>query len=352
MQIQDLRAARILIVDDETSNISSLETILRADGYTQIAATDDPRRALTLVRETQPDLVILDLNMPLMDGFDVMHQVRALHEKYAFLPVMVVSGDYAEEVKRKALAAGAQDFLTRPFDAIEIQLRVQNLLEARFLHVQLRDQNENLEQRVHERTLELESAQLELKEAQIEIIVRLAMAAEFRDKGTGDHTRRVGLIASLIAQSLELSAHDVELIRRAAPLHDVGKIGVADPILLKAGKLDAAEFETVKTHCRIGAQVLAGGQAELVQMAERIALYHHEHWDGTGYPTGISGEAIPIEARILAVADVFDALTHQRPYKQAWPLEQALEEIEYQSGRQFDPTVVNAFLSLPHDELI
>ena len=352
MQLQELRAARILIVDDEASNISSLETILQRAGYTHIAATDDPRRALTLVRETQPDLVILDLNMPMLDGFGVMEQVRALHEKYQFLPVMVVSGDYAEEVKRRALAAGAQDFLTRPFDAIEIQLRVQNLLEARFLHVQLREQNQNLEQRVHERTAELEAAQLELKEAQIEIIVRLAMAAEFRDQGTGDHTRRVGLIAALIAQALGLPTDQVELIRRAAPLHDVGKIGVADPILLKPGKLDVDEFEAVKNHCRIGAQVLAGGQAELVQMAERIALYHHEHWDGTGYPTGISGAEIPVEARILAVADVFDALTHQRPYKKAWPLEQALEEIEYQSGRQFDPAVVSAFLSLPHTELM
>jgi putative two-component system response regulator len=265
---------------------------------------------------------------------------------------MVVSGDYSSEVKMRALASGAKDFLTRPFNAIEIQLRIQNLLEARFLQLDLQQQNELLEEHVRVRTEELEVAQLGVKEAHIEIIVRLALAGELRDNDTGEHTKRVSLVASLIAQNLGLPPEQIELLRRAAPLHDVGKIGVADPVLLKPGRLSEEEFELIKAHCAIGAQVLSGGNAELVQMAERIALTHHEHWDGSGYPQGLKGEEIPLEARILAVADVFDALTHERPYKPAWTARDAVEEIKRQSGRHFDPHIVEAFLNLPHDELL
>lgn len=347
-----LRQATILIVDDEISNIRLVKDILGFHGYTAIHSTTDPRYALSLIEEIRPDLILLDLHMPDVDGFEVMRQVRNSDDSEVFLPIMVVSGDYSQEVKQQALASGAKDFLRRPFDAIEIELRIRNLLEARFLQLQLKQHNEELEERVFQRTSELDQAHLEVKEAQIEIISRLAVAGELHDNETGEHTQRVSLVASLIAQSLGQPAEQVELLRQAAPLHDVGKIGVSDPILLKQGPLTPVEIELMKTHCRIGAQVLSGGSAELVKMAEVIALNHHERWDGTGYPQGLRGESIPLVARILSVADVFDALTHERPYKEAWPVDAAVAEIQNQSGKQFDPQVVEAFLTLPHQELL
>jgi putative two-component system response regulator len=349
---QLLRRAKILIVDDEPANIALLEDILRVDGYTKLRSTVNPHLALPTAKEFEPDLIVLDLHMPGMDGFAVMQQVQEINNQPVALPIFVVSGDYSPDTKRQALSCGAKDFLTRPFDAIEIQLRIQNLLESRFLQLQLLEQNEVLEERVCERTQELEQAQLDVKEAHIEIIMRLALAGELHDNETGEHTRRVSLTASLIAQNLNMAPEDIEQLRRAAPLHDVGKIGVADPILLKPARLSDNEYQVIKEHCRIGAQLLSGGNAELVKMAERIALAHHEHWDGSGYPHGLKGEEIPLEARILAVADVFDALTHERPYKDAWNIQNAVEEIKKQSGKQFDPQVVEAFLSLPHEDLL
>ncbi len=189
---------------------------------------------------------------------------------------------------------------------------------------------------VRERTLELD-------ESQIEILERLAQAAEFRDDDTGQHTRRVGQMAGLLAQTLGLDPCTVDLLRRTAPLHDVGKIGISDLILLKPGKLSSGEFDVMKSHTTIGASLLRGGRSKLVQMAQAIALSHHERWSGGGYPHGLVAGQIPVEGRIVAVVDVFDALTHERPYKEAWPLERAIEEIRSQSGRQFDPEVVAAF---------
>ena len=351
MDLQLLHQAKILLIDDEPSNITLLEDILRIGGFTQIRSTVNPHLGLSIAEEFKPDVIVLDLHMPGLDGFGVMQEVQQIQQPVA-LPIMVVSGDYSTETKRHALSCGAKDFLPRPFDAIEIQLRIQNLLEARFLQLQLLEHNDALEERVVERTQELEQAQLDIKEAHIEVIVRLARAGELHDNETGEHTRRVSLIVSLIAQNLGLPPETIELLRRAAPLHDVGKIGVADPILLKPARLTDHEFEVIKEHCRIGAQLLCGGHAELVKMAERIALTHHEHWDGNGYPQGLRGEEIPLEGRILAVADVFDALTHERPYKSAWTVEDSVAEIRSQSGRQFDPQVVEAFLALPHAELL
>jgi putative two-component system response regulator len=347
-----LRRARILIVDDEAGNVAVLEDILRVNGYAEIRSVTDPCDAVAVTEEFAPDLIILDLHMPRLDGFEVMQQVQEIDKTPFLLPILVVSGDYATGTKRRALLCGARDFLARPFDAIEIALRVENLLEARLLQLQLHEQNQQLEDLICERTQELEQAQLDVKEAHMEIIVRLALAGELHDNDTGEHTQRVSITAAMIAQVMGLEPEQVELLRRAAPLHDVGKIGVADPILLKPARLNEHEFNVIKDHCRVGAQLLSGGNAELVQMAERIALAHHEHWNGSGYPLGLRGEEIPLEARILAVADVFDALTHDRPYKNAWALEAAVDEISRQSGHQFDPQVVEAFLSLPHHDLL
>jgi PAS domain S-box-containing protein len=202
-----------------------------------------------------------------------------------------------------------------------------------------------LEERVQARTADL-------NQSQIEILSRLARAAEFRDDGTGQHTQRVAQTAALLAQALGWPESQVALLQQAAPLHDVGKIAISDLILLKPGKLIEAELKTMRMHAAIGTALLCNGSSAVVQMAERIAGSHHERWDGKGYPNGLSGEKIPIEGRILAVADVFDALTHERPYKEAWPVEQAVAEITRQSGQQFDPQVVEAFLTLTHHSLL
>jgi len=332
----NLTTARILIVDDQSSNVMLLEGILQEEDYTAYKGITDSRQALSVYLEYQPDLILLDLQMPYLDGFQVMNQLREHVPSGAFLPILVLTADITPEAKRQALAEGATDFLTKPFDQTEVLLRIRNLLRTRALHLQLQDQNLLLEQKVRERTAELE-------ETQIEILERLALAAEYRDDDTGEHTRRVGQMSAQIAQALGLPEAEVELIRRAAPLHDVGKIAIPDSILLKPAKLTPDEFELMKTHTTLGAKMLSGGQFPLLQRAEEIALTHHERWDGTGY-SGLKGESIPMAGRIVTVADVFDALTNERPYKKAWLHTEAIEEIQRQTGRQFDPRVVEAFL--------
>lgn len=340
MESEDrIQQARILIVDDQEINVRLLERILRHVGYANLSSTTDSRQVLTLFTSSPPDIVLLDLTMPHVNGFEVMEQLRPLIPTEDYLPILVLTADVTSEVKLRALSAGAKDFLTKPFGTVEVLLRIENLLKTRLLHLQLREQNQILDEKVRERTLSLE-------EAQVEILERLAAAAEYRDDETGKHTQRVGQMSSMIADVLGLPDAEVGLIRRAAPLHDVGKIGIPDSILLKPGKLTDEEFEVMKRHTTIGARMLANGHSDLTQMAETIALMHHERWDGTGYPGNLRGEEIPLVGRIVSVADVFDALTHERPYKAAWPEEAALAEIERQSGRQFDPRVVEAFLSL------
>ena len=333
-----LTTARILIVDDQPANTLLLEGILQEVDYTAYRSINDSRQVLPVFLEYHPDLILLDLQMPYLNGFAVMKQLRSHISPQAFLPIVVLTADVTPEAKRQALEEGAMDFLTKPFDAIEVVLRIGHLLQTRFLHLQLQDQNKLLEQKVRERTADLE-------ETQKEILERLALAAEYRDDDTGEHTKRVGLMSAQIAQALGLAEAEVELIRRAAPLHDVGKIAIPDSILLKNGKLTSEEFDHMKTHAMLGAQMLSGGRFSLLQLAEEIARTHHERWDGSGY-LRLQGETIPIVGRIVAVADVFDALISERPYKKAWSRFDAIEEIQRQSGHQFDPRVVDAFLKI------
>ena len=335
MMSRSFRNARILIVDDEVANIEILQRILSRGGFGRIESTTDPRDAATLYVQHRPDLILLDLHMPHLDGLQVMDQLNEIAEA-SYLPILILSGDLTPEARREALSRGAKDFVNKPFQPDELLLRIKTLLETRLLYIQIQSQNQLLEAKVRERTREL-------VEAQIEIIERLAIAAEFRDDNTGQHTQRVGQMSALLAKQLGLPDSMVSLIARAAPLHDVGKIGVPDTILLKIGKLTPAEFELVKQHTVIGARILSGGKFPLLRLAEDIAYSHHERWDGDGY-AGLRKTDIPLAGRIVAVADVFDALTQQRPYKPAWPVGEAIAEIDRQRERQFDPGVVEAFL--------
>ena len=335
MHITGFKQARILIVDDEAANVELLRRLLERAGFSRLDSTNDPREAAPMFKRLGPDLVLLDLHMPHMDGLQVIDELNELgHASY--LPILMLTGDMTPEARREALSRGAKDFVNKPFHADEVLLRIRTLLETRFLYLQIQSQNQMLEAKVQERTQELEAAQ-------IEIIERLARAAEFRDDNTGQHTERVGQMAALLAQEIGLADGQVALIRRAAPLHDVGKIGIPDSILLKLGKLTDEEFALVKTHTTIGARILSGSHFSLLRLAEEIAFSHHERWDGSGYE-GIVGDAIPLAGRIVAIADVFDALTQKRPYKAAWPIGDAVSEIERQRSRQFDPTIVDAFL--------
>ena len=333
------RDARILIIDDHEPNVDALTRILHRAGFTGIQGTTRPADGVTLVREWSPDLILLDLHMPVLDGFGVLDAIRPQLTDGRYLPVLMLTADSSDETKRRALSGGVKDFLTKPFDATEALLRIENLLETRFLYAKLREQNQLLEERVSDRTRELE-------QAQFEILQRLAAASEFRDDDTGQHTQRVGHLAALIAGELGVPLAQAELIRRAAPLHDVGKIGIPDKILLKAGRLTVAERRVMQTHTTIGASMLAGGHSLLVKTAEIIARSHHERWDGKGYPAGSAGEAIAIEARVVAVADFFDALTHDRPYRKAWSVEKTITAIRAEHGLHFDPRVVDALFAL------
>ncbi len=329
-----VRDATILVVDDEEANLDAVRRVLDRGGYRHVATERDPEAALTRFDEVRPDLLLLDLHMPSLDGFQVL---RALHGRLArdgYLPVLVLTGDLDEAVKVRALEAGARDFVTKPFESTEMLLRIRNLLEARVLHLHLREQNERLEERVRERTADL-------AHAQDQILERLALAAEFRDDETGHHAQRVGRLSGLIASRMGCAPAEASLIRQAAPLHDIGKIGIPDAILLKSGPLTPAERSAMRSHVDIGARILSGGTFPLLEMAREIAQTHHERWDGSGY-CGLRGDQIPLCGRIVAVADAFDALTNRRPYKPALPATAALERIAVDRGRHFDPAVVDA----------
>jgi len=329
------RPARLLLVDDEELNIRLLERILDKAGYKHVASTTNSDEAVALQGRFKPDLILLDVHMSGMDGFEVLEQITAHNRSDDRVPVIMITADASAETKRRALELGANDFVGKPFDSGEILLRIRNHLETRFLHQKLREQNSQLERKVIERTKEVE-------DSQVEVLERLAAAVEFRDDDTGNHTRRVAEVSGMLAGAVGLDATTVELIRRAAPLHDIGKVGIPDAILLKAGPLTGEEFEIMKTHTVIGSRMLSKGRSELVRFSQRIARSHHEWWDGSGYPDRVSGQSIPLEARIVAVADFLDALTHERPYRPAWGIEETLAEIRRRSGSHFDPSVTRA----------
>lgn len=332
-------AANILIVDDQEYNIGLLERILRRAGYERLRSTTNPLETESILREDCPDIVLLDLHMPGMDGYELLKLIRQFEGEQGYLPVIVLTADVTPETKRSVLQAGANDFLTKPFDRSEVILRMGNLLRTKLLHSQLQQYSESLSGRVAERTAELENAKLE-------ILRLLGRTSEYRDDMTGQHTQRVGQLSGMIARRLGLNESYCAMLQKAAPLHDIGKVGIPDQVLLKPGRFEPHEFELMKTHTTIGAGILEGSSFDVLTMAGTIARWHHEKWDGSGYPDGLKGEAIPLEARIVALADFYDALTHERPYKKAWTSEEALAEVQRQRGVHFDPAIADAFLDM------
>ncbi|MBK9520847.1 MAG: response regulator [Rhodocyclaceae bacterium] len=335
MNQTSINACCIFIVDDEPSNLKLLYKLLASQGYQNLVTIQDPREVLPRYAMGKPDLILLDINMPHLDGYQVMEQLHALNDPL-LAPIVVLTAQHSRDFLLKALTAGARDFVSKPFDRSELLMRVRNLLDAHSAHRFAFEQKDVLESMVRERTKELTATRLQ-------VVRRLGRAAEYRDNETGLHILRMSQMSATLAASLGWSDADCELLLHASPMHDIGKIGIPDGILLKAGKFEPHEWQIMKTHTTIGADILSDGDSELLRLARIVALTHHEKWDGSGYPNGLAGEAISQAGRIVAIADVFDALTSVRPYKRAWSVEQAVTMIQDGSGKHFDPVIVEHF---------
>jgi len=328
----------IYVIDDVPTNVELVEAVFRNDQNLLIKKAYDGQSFLEALKtEKPPDLVILDLMMPTIDGFGVLEQIKSLRETHYF-PVVVLSALTDKQSIIKALMMGADDYITKPFFVEELKVRIYNMLKLKE-----RDEFLNTSLDVMETNLIEKLKMLEL--TQIEIVIRLGRAAEFRDDETGRHIERIADYIGVLSKELGLNDEQCSMLKYAAPMHDVGKIGIPDGILLKPGKLTDAQFKLIRMHTVIGARILSGTTLPLLDLAREIALSHHEKWDGTGYPLGLKGEDIPLSGRIVAICDVFDALTSERVYKHAWTIDQAVEYIKTQRSIQFDPQVVDGFIS-------
>ncbi len=328
---------KVLIIDDSEINLTLIRALVIKLGECEPVLFDNPVKALEWCRSNEPDLVIVDYMMPEMDGLRFIAGFRALHGRTE-IPVLMITANDQKDVRYEALLGGANDFLTKPIDRIEFSARVRNMLALRTGQKFLADRAAHLANEVAERTREI-------RDRERELIYRISRAAEFRDPETGAHIQRMAHYSEIIARGLDLDAATCNLILRAAPMHDVGKIGIRDHILLKPGRLTPQEFEIMKQHATLGYELLKDSGSEILQAGAEIALAHHEKYDGSGYPRGLKGSAIPLFGRIVAVADVFDALTSERPYKKAWSLDDAMRFLEDGRGSHFDPLCVEAFLA-------
>jgi putative two-component system response regulator len=339
----------ILIVDDEPANRDLLVDMLTRLGY-QCETARDGFEALGKLN-LDIDLILLDVMMPGMDGYEVAKAIRANPETQD-IPIMMVTALSSREDRIKAVEAGANDFLDKPIDPTELRVRTASLLKLKRAYDALREHERQLQDIVEKRTAALRKALEEMAKANrrtyqayVDTLHRLALAAEYKDSYTAEHLRRVSLYSTVLGAAAGMSPGDVEILRHAAPMHDVGKIGIPDAILQKPGKLTPEEIEVMRKHTIIGAKLLSGSPSRLLQVSAIVALTHHERWDGQGYPRGLAGEKIPIWGRICAIADVFDALTTERPYKEALSFEQALEILKTGKGTQFDPRLLELFES-------
>jgi putative two-component system response regulator len=352
-----LRNAKIMIVDDEPINVKVACKYLKLEGYQNFVTTTNSKEAVDVVNREQPDVMLLDIMMPDVSGLDILAALRA-DERWMHLPVVILTAANDRETKRQALELGASDFLGKPVDPTELIPRLHNVLVVKRHHDHMEKYSHELEAEVLRRTAELARSRQE-------VIHCLARAAEFRDDDTGRHVLRVGRYARLIAAELGWEGERLEMFEQAAQLHDIGKIGIPDSILLKPGKLGPEELEimrkhsgygkrimhtlpdhesnVLRSHTELGSRLLQETHSPILALASIVALSHHERWDGTGYPLGLAGEDIPIEGRITAVADVFDALSSKRPYKPPYPLNQCFEILKEGRGTHFDPQAIDAF---------
>ncbi|MFU2487407.1 HD domain-containing phosphohydrolase [Thauera sp. WH-1] len=343
MQRPPCSPMNVVVVDDTPLNLVLMGKLVDRLPMARAQGFERPVEALAWCLEHEPDLIIVDYMMPGMDGLEFIRRMRASRHRDD-LPILMVTASHERSVRYEALECGANDFLTKPIDAHEFESRVRNMLKLREAHLATRQRAETL-------AVEVRKATAEIIDRERETITRLSRAAEFRDPETGAHIQRMSHYSALIARRL---GHDEELadaLLMAAPMHDVGKLGIPDTILLKPGRLSTEEFEVMKRHPQIGYDILKDSSSSILRLGATIALTHHEKFDGNGYPHGLAGEAIPIEGRIVAVADVFDALTSARPYKPAWPLARAIALLREGRGSHFDPACVDAFL-LAWDEVL
>lgn len=333
----------ILAVDDDVMNLEILEVMLSDLDCRFIKAENGELALEQLALEPNVDVLLLDLEMPVMDGYETIKRVK-LNSNWREIPVIVVTAD-KDEVTR-TLSLGANDFIAKPYNSEELRLRVMNQVRIKKLSDMAKDMNRILEAEVVKKTKALQKALIQSKKAEYEISLRLGKASEFRDQETGMHTKRISELSKQLAMLVGMSEEDCEILQFASPLHDVGKIGIPDRILLKPGKLDETEFAIMKQHTTIGGKILADAESlPAIYAGGIIALQHHEKWDGSGYPDGIKGDEINIYARIVSIVDVFDALLSERPYKKAFPVEKTVAIMEEGRGIFFDPKLLEIFLS-------
>jgi putative two-component system response regulator len=339
----------ILVVDDDDQVRSMMQALLGSLGYrTQIA--EDGAEALDKVAASPPDLILMDATMPRMGGLEAVRRLKG-SEATRIIPIIMVTGVHDLEMKVHALEAGVDDFLAKPCEQVELKARIASLLKVKAANDQTRQYQKDLESEVDRRTRQLEDALVRQRTLSLEAIYRLSRASEFRDEDPGAHLRRMSRYSAVVARRMGLAKRTIEAILYASPMHDVGKIGIPDQILLKPGKLEPHEMQIMRLHTTIGSQILHGSTTDFLKLGEVIALTHHEKWEGSGYPRGLAGAKIPLAGCITAIADVFDALTTRRPYKEPFTVEKAFAIVREGREKHFHPEVVDAFFSIT-DEIL
>lgn len=341
--------AVVLLCDDELMNRKVGSKILTKEGFDVIEA-ENGQEALDVLATNRIDLILMDLMMPVMDGYEATERIKK-DDELKSIPLIILSALSDKDSIRKGLELGADEYLTKPYDVIDFKLRVTNAIKIGAYQNMLKDHKKLLEDEVNIKTQELQKALADVQNSEKDIIAILGKTAEYRDNETSMHTVRVGKVSALIASKMGWSEEDSELMRLAAPMHDIGKVGIEDSILLKNGKLDDVEFARMKEHASIGYEILSEKDTPLLKLAAEIANTHHEKYNGSGYPNGLSGDSIPQSGAIVAVVDVFDALLSERPYKKAFSLEKTLEILKNDSGTHFDPKVVDVFFDNLDDVL-